>query len=126
MKLAEICSDQNRASDLLEDGEADFGPAIGGCVELKSSSTTVSNASEALGLCRRSIESKSVRVQGKSSHLIQVLQICAVSLNKKRALTKLGKLTIVDTTHDDHLAELQGIVAVRAQHQIARETRSKK
>ena len=123
MKLVEICDE--KVQDLLGENPVQFGSAIGGCVEMESHAVPVQTPDDALSIARNAVMSKSVRMQGKASHVVQVIQITAESLNKKRPLTKMGKLTLVDTTDDAHLAELKEIVKVQALHQRARESSKK-
>merc|ERR1712025_1234214 len=124
MKLVEIC-DNAPVQDLLGTDPVKFGSSIGGAVEMESRAVPLKDADEALSIASNALVSKSVRMQGKASHVVQVFQITAESLNKKRPLTKMGKLTLVDTTDDAHLAELKEIVKVQALHQRARESSKK-
>ena len=125
MKLVEIC-DNAPVQDLLGTEPVKFGAAIGGSVEMESQSVPLQSGDDALSIARNALVSKSARAQGKASHVVQVIQINAESLNKKRQLTKMGKLTIVDTTADGHLEELKKIVEVQALHQRAREGKKSK
>ena len=125
MKLVEIC-DNAPVQDLLGTDPVKFGHSIGGSVEMESRAVPLKDADEALSIASNALVSKSVRSQGKGSHVVQVFEINAQSLNKKRQLTKMGKLTLVDTTDDAHLEELQKIVEVQAIHQKARESKKAK